>query len=62
MTIIKVTFPEEQCAFDIIHRMINVACRVVDKNQNTHFVFNNFVQKIVQYGNYFTAGKVTGDI
>jgi len=43
----------------------NVSDRVVEKNQKTHFMFNNFVPKIVpfvrQCENYCTAGKVTDD-
>jgi hypothetical protein len=42
--------------------MRNVSERVVEKNQNTHFMFNNFVPNIVQCGNYCTEGKATDDI
>jgi len=43
--------------------MRNVSDRAVGKNQKTHFMFNNFVPKIVpfmrQCENYCTAGKAT---
>jgi hypothetical protein len=46
MTIITGTFHEDLCTFLVISlsvllRIRNVSVKVIEKNQNTHFMFNN---------------------